>query len=762
MNSDYIRHSNGQQIRIPATSNDPLHGKAGGEGTICPLPGGKEVAKIYHPGKSGNEQRAKLEILVAHPPLAPVSLAPHVVSYAWPSDLLLDAQTKQLAGFVMPRIKTAQPLPVWYNPLLRLKEAPNFTYRNLIEVAANLAGLVYHLHQTGIAHGCNYVIGDMNESNFLVTDRALVSMVDCDSIQVSDPRQGRIHRCAVKKDEYQAPEFAREMLKGHDPRLIERNRHTDDFSLAVLIFQLLSQNHKPWKGGDQDKVAQKIVAGDYANLTDAGPLAMLPDPLKALFHKSFRVGHLSPSERPDAGTWQQALQQAGRQMTVCSKNPQHVYFDHLTQCTWCRLAQQKVDLFPAPRCKVTPKPVPQPLPALAPQSAHVPVSVAPATGFDLMWLWCARTIQAAAPAVVRGWSEVQRFIQYITPHVQSLTHQCQALGRDAHSWYIRSVPPQRRWLVNTALIVLAIFAAKYLLRTPATQHNDVSLPTSDVVMPTSGIVTPTPNVITPTPDISSTSGATTLAPSTPVPILNSALSLSRPLDNQTINKSPIIPSGGAQPVSPGEPPAAPSPLTPAPVTSVPGRSIKPLGLSANALRLLDPRSSMPTQLNRQEQNASSSAKGTSITTSAPQHSNGIINSQGILSYADTLNRIARPHSTTSRVPRPPYDHTWKLPHVYPGRRVYTNRPIYTRRPVYSSRPAYPAIRRNLPPQSLWRPTRLGRHQSNWGTPTGGWAQPFYRNYPVRHLYPQHPIYTGRPFYHTRPVYPLWAGRRMGR
>jgi len=88
-----------------------------------------------------------------------------------------------------------------YNPGSRRHELPAFTYRHLLRTAQNLAAAVDVLH----AHG--YVAGDLNESNVLVADTALVTLVDTDSFQVRDPESGAVYRCPVGKPEFTPPEL---------------------------------------------------------------------------------------------------------------------------------------------------------------------------------------------------------------------------------------------------------------------------------------------------------------------------------------------------------------------------------------------------------------------------------------------------------------------------------------------------------------------------------------------------------------------------
>src|SRR5439155_19445245 len=129
---------------------------------------------------------------------------------------------------LMPRFSGVRPIIDYYHPQTRLKHCPLFNYPYLLHTARNLAVAMRALHQRG------YVIGDLNESNILVSDTALVTLIDTDSFQVRDPQSGSVYRCPVGKPEYTPPE-----LQGRSFADCNRQVEHDLFGLAVLIYQLL-------------------------------------------------------------------------------------------------------------------------------------------------------------------------------------------------------------------------------------------------------------------------------------------------------------------------------------------------------------------------------------------------------------------------------------------------------------------------------------------------------------------------------------------
>jgi len=330
------RHSNRQSITI-----DFLLG-TGGEARIYALSGEPSlVAKIYH--KPSAEKSRKLSIMLANPPDDPMSVH-RLASIAWPVDLLITTtNTKQVIGFLMPRMTGMRSLISFYNPGIRRRQNPLFNYRYLHRAAGNLSAAVNALHVM------NYVIGDINESNILVSDTALVSLVDTDSFQVRDPQSGEIYRCPVGKPEFTPPELQGRLFLDTD-----RSPEHDRFGLAVLIFQILMEGIHPYAGiflgsGDPPPYEERIAAGHFPYSNQKTPyipsktalsFETLHPELRKLFILCFDEGNKDPSLRPDAKTWQNALNNAEKDLVACPINSQHLYGSHLKVCPWCERAKQ--------------------------------------------------------------------------------------------------------------------------------------------------------------------------------------------------------------------------------------------------------------------------------------------------------------------------------------------------------------------------------------------------------------------------------------
>ncbi len=296
------------------------------------------AAKLYH--RPSETQALKLAAMLANPPQQPVT---GHVAIAWPVDLLRSVDGQRIVGFLMPRVVGAYPLITFYNPAARKQNCPLFNASYLYRTARNLAAAMRALH----AASC--VVGDVNESNILVTSTALVTLVDTDSFQIRDAATGEIHRCRVGKPEFTPPELAGARFAD-----VSRRPEHDLFGFAVLAFQLLMEGTHPFEGvyqgrGEAPPYHERIAAGHFPHSPRARspylPKATAPDfatlhpRLRELFIRCFVDGHRDPSARPDTTEWQDALDEAEAALTVCTVNEQHRYGSHLDECPWCQRAQ---------------------------------------------------------------------------------------------------------------------------------------------------------------------------------------------------------------------------------------------------------------------------------------------------------------------------------------------------------------------------------------------------------------------------------------
>jgi DNA-binding helix-hairpin-helix protein with protein kinase domain len=305
----------------------------GGEGAVYSLPNdATRAAKVYHPPITQTIEKLTAMIALANPALMTVS--------AWPTGLLLNARTRQLAGFVMPRLIDFQPIWQLYNPAQRLKSFPRAGWKFQVRAAQNLVAAFDEVHKAGC------LVGDVNEKNAFVSSQALVRLIDCDSFQVR--ANGKEYLCKVGVPFYIPPELQGKSLGG-----LVRTENHDRFGLAVLLYQLLFVGRHPYagvyRGSGDPSTEQLITEFRFAQ----GPLArswgMEPGPhtptfgdimpsVGILFRRAFERGS-ETGTRPRALEWLLALKQLEQNTIECAADPGHTYWRGANKCVWCRLAE---------------------------------------------------------------------------------------------------------------------------------------------------------------------------------------------------------------------------------------------------------------------------------------------------------------------------------------------------------------------------------------------------------------------------------------
>lgn len=305
----------------------------GGEGSVFEVEGDPTVvAKLYHRPLS-QRQRAKLarqmELSKNIPELS--------LFAAWPTVRLTADGSRE--GFLMPRIQ-GNPIHLLYRPVDRKQHFPEADWQSLIHVARNIAAAFGALHRSDI------VMGDVNESNVLVTAKGEVRLIDCDSYQVP-ACEGGVHTCDVGVPMWTAPE-----LQGKDFSGLPRSPDHDCFGLALLIFHLLFMGRHPFAGVPADRARMHeppqlhvaIQGGMFAfserrkNGALARPphtlaLSAVPPNLGELFERAFLAGVGRP--RPSAVEWHAALGTV--ELKRCHWG--HVFYRRLTACPWCEIWQ---------------------------------------------------------------------------------------------------------------------------------------------------------------------------------------------------------------------------------------------------------------------------------------------------------------------------------------------------------------------------------------------------------------------------------------
>lgn len=320
--------------------------KSGGAGSvyhIASAPG--QVAKLYHDKIDKTLYRRKTAAMLAlKPHLPPITdTTIPVVQLAWPICQLFN-QKKQFVGFAMPELDVNASIELEYILQERQARANNLPVGlgAKIQLATNLAILVEAIHQQ------NHFIIDMKPVNLRFYRESLyVSMLDCDGFSI----QGEKERFAAGQFtvDYLAPEFQQSKSVPQSQELQQ-----DQFSLAVILFQLLNFGIHPFSGRPlhnqvpndlPSRIAGKYYAYGVKAHQRISPVptsghTFLPEEIRQLFDKAFNG---PPAQRPSAAQWVQCLRpyalRSQKKMAVCSKNKEHQYFVGL-KCAACERTKQ--------------------------------------------------------------------------------------------------------------------------------------------------------------------------------------------------------------------------------------------------------------------------------------------------------------------------------------------------------------------------------------------------------------------------------------
>ena len=317
----------------------------GGEGKVYEVLGDMQiVAKLYKNGLNTVEKERKLITMVDNPPDKTI-----MTQISWPLDVLYD-NSNTFVGFVMPRLNINEELNVIYEYGSTAKY-PNIPWTNKIIIAKNLCAVLDAVHSAG------HVVGDLNPKNISVDpNTGHIVFVDTDSYHIED--NGTVYRCNVGMPEYLPVEIQRKMKGGLSAAPLPTfSKDTDNFALAVHIFQLLMNGTHPFACRILPSQASVVFPQPSDNIMNgvfpfmqpksgiaipiyAPDIDILPAYMKKLFSRAFIDGHNTPAQRPNAEEWYNALVQLERELASCKQVSHHEYHKSLKKCPWCEVDQR--------------------------------------------------------------------------------------------------------------------------------------------------------------------------------------------------------------------------------------------------------------------------------------------------------------------------------------------------------------------------------------------------------------------------------------
>jgi len=280
---------------------------SGGEGTIWLDPDDPSLlVKVYDDDRL--PEPGRIEHLVSHPP---IPLGEKDFAYwAWPLEVAVDPMTGNVVGFLMRRFEKMVPLGRVWNPTNRISQ---ISRRWLVHAAHSFCMRVYVLHWH------NYFRGDINALNDFVDRHARVAGIDMDSVEF---RSGDVlYRTPRTRPEFQPPE-----LLENSSNPFERSRHTDVWSLAIVLHMLLRNGEHPFNAvyvgkGKAPSQLDMIREGrwiddpghrDFVAPRNVMRFDELPAMLSDLFRRTFQAGHGLPTVRPSVLEFIQCLDEVKR------------------------------------------------------------------------------------------------------------------------------------------------------------------------------------------------------------------------------------------------------------------------------------------------------------------------------------------------------------------------------------------------------------------------------------------------------------------
>lgn len=279
---------------------DRLIGK-GGEAIVYPLVQRNEVlVKLYHKAelsKRGKALQQKVEAMQKIPDLA------NFQGVSWPLISVFD-DSKRWIGYAMYKAEGV-PMCKLAHSVLYTRHFPNLDREKLTRYLINLVRQLKQLQQNGV------MVGDYNLNNIICDPNSdSITLIDCDSYQVQV--NGQHFACPVGTPDMTPKEQHGKAFSG-----LVRNKESEAFSLAIILFKCLMLGRHPYDivGGD-DPVAnlksgnfpygisnKGIPKGPWYNIW-----SHMPHRIKNHFITTFTEGADDPSQRTSLDEWLESLQ----------------------------------------------------------------------------------------------------------------------------------------------------------------------------------------------------------------------------------------------------------------------------------------------------------------------------------------------------------------------------------------------------------------------------------------------------------------------
>jgi DNA-binding helix-hairpin-helix protein with protein kinase domain len=314
---------------VPLVFSGPVLLGVGAQGLVFGIAGHPEVCfKVFREPSDDLDRR--IAGLLRMPPVDWQGQDGHTV--AWPQGMLTD-EHEQVRAVVLGRVY-GRSLHAVLDPPQRVEFLVRPTWATTLHVARRVAEIFGSLHRVGV------VVGDVRPDNLLVDPDGRVVLIDCDSVQFTDPTSHELFGADVATHAYSSPEALR------SPTDTLADSH-DLFGLAILVCQLLMEGDHPFEGvpvsGPDTGVAGNVLAGNcrlfapdrLVEVRGRLDRSVLPAAVRDLAWRALVEGSDEPARRPGATEWAEALADAATDLIGCARNRNHFYPVELGRCVWC-------------------------------------------------------------------------------------------------------------------------------------------------------------------------------------------------------------------------------------------------------------------------------------------------------------------------------------------------------------------------------------------------------------------------------------------
>ena len=325
---------------------------SGGEGEIHAITESSEkfyncCIKIYYLKKRTSLQEEKIKYMINNPPSI---VRNDNFMLGWPIEYITD-QKCNFIGFIMPlafndskqlvmltTTKVSKRLNEYWHYRFGRDFKQNSTLSRL-KLLCNIAIPIHILHSTK-----KYVLKDLKPENILITYDGKVTIVDMDSVQISDQSK-LLYPGTAATPNYIPPEYY--VLKNKEAK---QNTSWDDFALGVIFYQVLIGLH-PYvvtpcdiEANATNEIYTNIAKylfpfGEKQSQIQGYPpihnnFKELPENIQQLFIRAFSC---NINLRPTAEEWGKSLYEAAKSSAV-------VRFPHLLGSYVCPICKRKIEI----------------------------------------------------------------------------------------------------------------------------------------------------------------------------------------------------------------------------------------------------------------------------------------------------------------------------------------------------------------------------------------------------------------------------------